>query len=87
MIGMVLPSFVYNIFIFFVKKKIKFRELLLNAKRNTVWDIAYLRIGEHVGKERNKFLNKMNQVYCNIETIDELDDGTIDFKVKNRLFS
>ena len=55
----------------------------MNSKKHSVWDIAYEKTGDYICKERNKFLNKIGQFYCNIEALEELDDGTIDFKVYN----
>ena len=38
---------------------------------------------EHISREKSKFLSKMAQFYTNIEVFQELDDGTIDFKVSH----
>ena len=48
-----------------------------------VWDIGIDMTCEHISREKSKFLSKMAQFYTNIEVFQELDDGTIDFKVSH----
>lgn len=57
------------------------REILLKKNNATFWDYVLERNGDFFVKEHRIFLNKINSVYANMGVFEDLDDGTIDFKV------
>jgi len=63
-----------------------YREFLQGEKKESVWDVGIDMKGEVIERERRRFGNKISKLYCGLEVMEELDDGSIDFKVKFFVF-